>query len=87
MRRGRGFSAQEVANLRSWGIEPRPDEIAAPPPPTPFLEALRAAQSPSPRPMPTLSAAEAAAQQRRRAADSRRAAQLLEDRLRHPELI
>lgn len=27
MRRGRGFNAQEVANLRSWGVEPRPDEI------------------------------------------------------------
>ncbi len=26
-RRGRGFNPKEVANLRSWGVEPRPDEI------------------------------------------------------------
>lgn len=26
-RRGRGFNPREVANLRSWGVEPRPDEI------------------------------------------------------------
>ncbi len=30
VRRGRGFNAQEVANLRSWGYEPRPDEIERP---------------------------------------------------------
>ena len=27
MRRGRGFNREEVANLRSWGVEPRPDEV------------------------------------------------------------
>lgn len=42
-RRGRGFNPQEVANLKSWGVTPRPDEIEPSPPPAYSADPVRRA--------------------------------------------
>lgn len=73
-RRGCGFNPQEVANLRSWGYEPRPDEVipvfvAPRVEPTSRYDALRSIAERASRPR---SQEEAEADQRRRQADIER---------------